>query len=298
MMGVPNTDLLLVLAIGSGVVAAVRSTWSPCGQSMLSSITPVAEAGRGHRFGSTATFFLIGAMIGGVVVGSACALLAAGVALVDPPVASRFALIALGAFAGMLVDAGFTPWRTPFLRRQVNEDWLSAYRAWFYGGGFGFQIGTGVMTYVMSTAVPLTIAFAVLTGSPARAVLVCVAFAAVRGSAIFLTSRCRSFVELQRLHRRFERWREPVRRLTIASLGVVSAVAATAWSSLPAGLVLAVGAVAAVLFARPADLGTDPALAVRPTPSARSHRVSASAGPAGGSGSIAQARTALIEAAT
>ncbi|WP_208029462.1 hypothetical protein [Rhabdothermincola sediminis] len=295
----PNTDLLLALAIGSGVVAAVRSTWSPCGQSMLSSITPVAEAGRGHRFGSTATFFLIGALIGGLVVGSACALLAAGVALVDPPVVSRFALIALGAFTGVLVDAGFTPWRTPFLRRQVNEDWLSAYRAWFYGGGFGFQIGTGVMTYVMSTAVPLTIALAVLTGSPARALVVCVAFAAVRGSAIFLTSRCRSFVELQRLHRRFECWREPVRRLTIVWLGTVSAVAAvTAWSSLPAGLVLGAVAVVAVLLARPADLGTDPAFAVRPTLSAQALRVPAPADPGGGVGSIDQVRAPLIEAAT
>jgi hypothetical protein len=264
MSGVPNADLLFALAIGMGVVAAVRSTWSPCGQSMLSSITPVAEAGRGHRFGSTATFFMIGALLGGAVVGAACAALAAGLAVVDPPVGPRLALIALGALAGALVDAGFTPWRTPFLRRQVNEDWLSTYRPWFYGGGFGFQIGTGVMTYVMSTAVPLTLAVAVLTASPWRALVVCIAFAAVRGSAIFLTVRCRSFADLQAFHRRFERWREPVRRLAIASLGLASAVAATVWSSLPVGLALGVVAMLAMVFARPADLGTDPALVGRP----------------------------------
>ncbi len=266
---------------------------------MLSSITPVAEAGRGHRFGSTATFFMIGALLGGAVVGAVCAALAAGLAVVDPPVGPRLALIALGALAGVLVDAGFTPWRTPFLRRQVNEDWLSAYRPWFYGGGFGFQIGTGVMTYVMSTAVPLTLAFAVLTASPRRALVVCIAFAAVRGSAILLTARCRSFADLQGFHRRFERWREPARRATIASLGLVSALAAVAaWASLPAGVALAAVAMLAVVFARPADLGTDPALAARPAPSARSQRAPVPAGPAGGSGSIDRIRAPLIEVVT
>ena len=43
------TTLLVVLAALTAVIAAARSTWSPCGLSMLSSITPLAEQGRGHR---------------------------------------------------------------------------------------------------------------------------------------------------------------------------------------------------------------------------------------------------------
>ena len=43
--------------------------------------------------------------------------------------------------------------RPPFLHRQVDDDWLSAYRPWVYGVGFGWQIGAGVTTYTMTAAV-------------------------------------------------------------------------------------------------------------------------------------------------
>ena len=55
-----NTTLA-VLGVAVAVAAAARSTWSPCGLSMLSSITPLAERSRGHRFGVTATWFVLGA---------------------------------------------------------------------------------------------------------------------------------------------------------------------------------------------------------------------------------------------
>ena len=58
-----------VVMIGLGVVvvvaAAVYSTWSPCGQSMLSTITPLGEQRRGARFGWTAGWFVVGALAGG-----------------------------------------------------------------------------------------------------------------------------------------------------------------------------------------------------------------------------------------
>jgi len=41
---------ILVLGLAVAVAAAVRSTWSPCGQSMLSQLTPVGEASRGYRY--------------------------------------------------------------------------------------------------------------------------------------------------------------------------------------------------------------------------------------------------------
>jgi MFS family permease len=254
---------LSLAAVGIAVVAAVRSTWSPCGQSMLSSITPLSEAGRGRRYGATAAFFVTGAVLGGAVVGLAAAVLAAGIGALGLSTGQRSGLLAVAALAGAAVDAGHTPLRTPFLRRQVNEDWLSRYRAWVYGGGFGFQIGTGVMTYIMTTAVPLTIGAAALTGSPSQALVVLVVFGAVRGAAIFAGAGARSFVQLQRLHRRFEAWREPVRRLTIAGLGITGSVLAVGvWPSVAAaGLALTAVLVAT---ARPADPGTNPALAPAP----------------------------------
>ena len=56
------TALLVVLASVVAVAAAIRSTWSPCGLSMLSTITPLAERGRSHRYASTAAWFVVGAV--------------------------------------------------------------------------------------------------------------------------------------------------------------------------------------------------------------------------------------------
>jgi len=44
------TPFLVVLGLAVAISAAARSTWSPCGLSMLSSLTPLAERGRGHRY--------------------------------------------------------------------------------------------------------------------------------------------------------------------------------------------------------------------------------------------------------
>jgi len=45
--------VLIVAPVAVALAAAVRSTWSPCGLSMLSTVTPVAERARGHRYGAT-----------------------------------------------------------------------------------------------------------------------------------------------------------------------------------------------------------------------------------------------------
>ncbi|MCX7620396.1 MAG: hypothetical protein N2037_06075 [Acidimicrobiales bacterium] len=257
-----DSSVLFVVALGLAVVAALRGAWSPCGQSMISSITPLSEAGRGYRYGSTAAYFVLGALVAGAVVGTGAALLAVVVGRLEVDLSARLGVLAAGALVGAVVDAGFTPWRTPFLCRQVNENWLLQYRSWVYGGGFGFQIGAGVLTYIMTSAVFVTIAAAVLTADAGRALTVMVVFAAVRGSAILLTARVRSFADLQMLHVRFERWREPVRRLTIAGLGLSSAAWVSAAASSPwPGLVVAALALAVTVAARPADAGTDPSLA-------------------------------------
>ena len=58
----------------------------------------------------------------------------------------------------------------PINPRQVNELWLGKFRSWVYGVGFGWQIGVGFATYIMTAAVYLTVALAALTGRPAGGV--------------------------------------------------------------------------------------------------------------------------------
>jgi hypothetical protein len=185
------------------VVAAVRSTWSPCGLSMLATITPLAERGRGHRFRTTATWFVLGSVLGGASLGVVMALVAAAVGALG---ASGTELATVAVVAGAITlaaDARIGGFRLPVHYRQVNERWLDQFRPWVYGAGFGWQIGAGLATYIKTCAVYLMIVLAVLTGRPELALLVGIIFGLVRGLAVLLGRRITTTMALADFHRRF-----------------------------------------------------------------------------------------------
>ena len=255
---------LVLFALLVAAAAAVRSTWSPCGLSMLSTITPMAERARGHRYGVTATWFVVGAALGGATLGLGAAGLAAVVAALDPSTSTTLGLAAVAAALAALVDAGTFGRRPPFFRRQVDDAWLSRYRAWVYGGGFGWQIGVGVATYIMTAGVLLTVALAVLTASPATALAIAVAFGAARGLVVLLGARLRSPAALGALHARLDALEAPVRWGLVALQGAVAAVAALlAW-----GPVAGVGVAAAVALGVAACVPVLRLRATEPAPSA------------------------------
>jgi len=235
---------VLVLGVVVALAAAVRSTWSPCGQSMLSQLTPVGEASRGYRYRTTAAWFVVGAIAGGATLGAVMAALAAAVSAIGATSTTVLGIAGALAALGAAVDSGVLGIAPPFFKRQVNEYWLSKYRAWVYGSGFGWQIGAGVSTYIMTAAVLVTVAFGALTGGPGAALALGVLFGLARGLAVLLTARSRSTSELFALHRRFDALGEPVRRAVIAVQLMVAVVAAgAAWgpvAALVAASVLAV----------------------------------------------------------
>ena len=249
--------ILIALAAVTAVAAAVRSTWSPCGLSMLSSITPLAEAGRGRRFGVTASWFLAGAIVGGLMLGG---LAAAGAVLLGAAGWSASIALMAAAVAALITaafDAGAVPPAIPHHRRQVNELWLNRYRGWVYGFGFGWQIGVGVATYIMTAAVYLTFVLAALTTSPAIALVLGGLFGTARGLAIFLGAKSTSPAALMSFHRRFDALAEPVRLAVLGVQLVVAVMAAVgAWGvASPGAAVVAVVAMglAAVGLRRPVD---------------------------------------------
>jgi hypothetical protein len=183
--------------------AAARSTWSPCGLSMLSTITPISERAKGHSYRSTATWFVVGATAGGATLGAVMSLLAVGVhALPGLPSGLEVAALA-AAMVAAVSDAGIAGLRLPIHRRQVNERWLDHYRPWVYGAGFGWQIGTGVATYITTAAVYLMIVLGALTGAPVVAFLLGALFGLLRGLAVLLTRNQTSPTLLRAFHRRF-----------------------------------------------------------------------------------------------
>ena len=231
------------MAVLAAVGAALRSTWSPCALSMLSTITPLTERGRGHRYPATAAWFVVGGIAGGMTVGAAGAGLAAVARAVH--LGGRSGLAAATVLAGLaaLCDAGVFRARPPFLRRQVNEDWLTRYRPWVYGTGFGWQIGTGLTTYIMTTGVILTLALAVLTASPLAAFAVGTLFGLVRGAAVLLSSNLTGPSALLAFHRRLDALASLSRTATVLLLaGLAVAGGALRWGV--AGGVLVAAAVA------------------------------------------------------
>ena len=235
------STLLVGLALLVGVAAAVRSTWSPCGLSMLSTITPFGERAKGHRYAATATWFIVGATIGGLVLGAFAAGLAALVAAVGASVAAIGAVAVVATLVALVSDTGLAGYRVPVHFRQVNERWLDAYRPWVYGAGFGFQIGCGLATYITTAAVYLTVVLAALSGRPLAALGVGVVFGLVRGAAVLLTWRTTTPTALLAFHQRFAALRPWADRGVVVSL-VATAVALSG----EAGPVIALSSVGGV----------------------------------------------------
>jgi hypothetical protein len=225
------TTLLASLACVVAVAAALRSTWSPCGWSMLSTITPLAEQSRGHRYSSTATWFIVGSLVGGITLGLGAALLAAFVSVIGITNSAALGLAAVAAVVTATSDLGVAGMKLPGTVRQVNEVWLGRYRSWVYGAGFGWQVGVGLATFLMTAAVYLVVVLAALTASPLVALSICALFGLMRGFAILLGASITSPERLVVFHRRFDAAAEPVRRVVIAVQYLAAAVfAAVAWS--------------------------------------------------------------------
>lgn len=245
------TALLVVLASVVAVAAAVRSTWSPCGLSMLSTITPIGELGRGNRWGASAAWFIAGATLGGATLALGAALLAAGVAALDLSGEALVGIAALLAAVTASSDLALGGFRLPSHIRQVNERWLEQYRPWVYGGGFGWQIGVGLATYVTTAAVYLMLALAALTASPAAAFGVVTGFGFVRGLAVLLGRNLTSFERMAALHKRLHELLPTAQRAIVAVQAVVLVIAVGAvWGPMPS-IAVAAAAVVAVVARRP-----------------------------------------------
>ena len=103
MTGVRTT--LEVLAFVVAVAAAAYSTWSPCGQSMLSQLNPISERARGQHYSVTATWFVVGALAGGATLGAGMVLLALAVDALGVAAGAALGAAAVVALVGAASDA-------------------------------------------------------------------------------------------------------------------------------------------------------------------------------------------------
>ena len=191
-----------------GLVAihgALRAAWSPCGQSMLASLTPVAERARGSSWRVTVTAFALGAVAAGAAGGA----LLGGIGSLLPGAHWRMPMVIVALTAALVIDGTPLRRRLPLTKRQVNEDWMHRYRGWVYGLGFGAQLGFGLSTIVSSAAMYVALVAAFLAGDPLRGAIVTGVFGLVRGLTILAAAHVRRPDQLVALHRRLARLRGP-----------------------------------------------------------------------------------------
>ena len=192
---------------------------------MLTSISPLGEQARGNRWSLTVLWLALGAVGGGAAVGAALGAIGqAGAAALD----SRTRLFVLAGACAAAAAWDLSGRRLPG-RRQVNEDWLVAYRSWVYGAGFGLQLGAAVATVVNTALVPLFMLAALLAGKVTAGLAMGAAFGAARGVSLVLGHRVRTSDDLRQLHRRLDRHADRVRRL---GAGIAAALGAAAASLL------------------------------------------------------------------
>jgi len=178
---------------------------------MLASITPLGQRGRGASWTRTVTSYLVASAAGGAVMGAALG----GVGSVLPGIDSSAAVLVVAALAA-LAGVSDLRGRPPSVRRQVDEAWLTRYRDWVCGVGFGFQLGLGAVTIVTSASLYLTWLLELLVASPAKGVVVGVVFGVMRALPLLTTRRIVDAATLRNSHRRWQQALTVVRPVTFA----------------------------------------------------------------------------------
>ncbi len=185
---------------------------------MLSSINPFVERARNNRWWRTVTAHVAGAAGAGALVGWILGGLGA-VALSTIPSTTRLA----GAAVLSLVLAGFdlVGRRPPSWHRQVDEGWLTTYRGWVYGFGFGAQLGAGVLTQVTTGAVYAAGGWALAQADPVRGAVVGLLFGSTRGVMVLLGAGAGDPDRLRQLFRRLDRAERISQVATVGALMLV-----------------------------------------------------------------------------
>lgn len=191
---------------------------------MLSSITPLGERGRGQRWWLTVTAHVIGSALGGAVLGALLGLV--GTPLVDTLDGWVLALVVgVAAVVALVFDVAGSRLRLPRYGRQVDEDWMSRYRGWVYGGGYGVQLGAGLTTIVTAALVYLVFAMCLLSGSWWAGALLGGLFGLARGLTVLTARGVDDPDALLAFHQRLQERAAAARVATVVG-DVVVAVAA------------------------------------------------------------------------
>jgi hypothetical protein len=144
----------------------------------------------------TVVGFWIGALLSGAAVFGVIGLIGELLGLDE---VSRWWLLLVLAAAAVADLSGAKP---PGPKRQVDENWLGAYRDWVIGLGYGLQLGAGYLTIISSFGTWALLVVALMSGLPA-AIWVGLAFGLGRSLLLIATRDVRTPSSLASLMQRF-----------------------------------------------------------------------------------------------
>jgi len=186
---------------------------------MLASINPLGERGRNQSYPITVAAYVTASTVAAAVLGAVLGAVGAPFA----GSASWIVVIALLAIAGVLLDARVLGLRVPGPHRQVNENWLTTYRGWVYGGGFGAQLGFGFATIITASATWIAFACAFASGSAGAGALIGAVFGLARAVPILSTARTRDHVALRTRLASLDRSEPRVARIVVLVQATIAA---------------------------------------------------------------------------
>ena len=189
---------------------------------MLSSISPLGERARSSRWWVTTAAYLLGSAAGGLALGVLASLLGA---LVPEGVRSSpwtLSLLAVLLLVGLAFDSQRSRLALPSWQRQVDEQWLTRYRGWVYGVGFGAQLGFGLVTIITSATTYAVVLLAALGGDLRVGLAIGVTFGVVRALPSLLMAGVTDRAGLHTVFGRVERWAISARIVARVALGVAA----------------------------------------------------------------------------
>ena len=189
---------------------------------MLASITPLGERSRRSSWTVTTAMHTFGSIGGGAAVGALAGLLG-WLAVGGVSVRARVALLAAALATGLVWE--LARGRVPGPRRQVDERWLDRYRGWVYGLGYGAQLGAGLVTVIVSSAVYVVPLAAFLTERPLAGALIGGVAGGLRGVTVFTASGVTTPARLVAFHARMGAMERPVRTVALLVELVLAGVA-------------------------------------------------------------------------
>ena len=187
---------------------------------MLSSISPLGERARNARWWLTTTAYLTGSVLGGLALGGLAAAVGSLVPAGWRSSAAAQLVVAGLLLVGLILDLGTGGLALPSWRRQVDEQWLTRYRGWVYGVGFGAQLGFGLVTIITSATTYAVVLLAAWSGQLGAGLAIGGTFGLVRALPSLGLRRVTDRDALHRVFERVEAWANPaevVARVALAA---------------------------------------------------------------------------------